>query len=1036
MSLLFDRACRVDTRAQKARLLPRRRKRRRKRRRERERVFVSRLFFKVGVVFSSLFRAKRRVRLWATAHCVRTNTLYARACDPTKTMSSSMWWFGEKKKNKKKIRDRTTSVLEKASHPLEAVAAKRKQKRATLFEKLENYDEERINRRTELLEKLRERYAERRKKKKKKEEEEEEEEKEDEPPPPPTTSALATAAAKKFKEQDFPTLSPDALDAVVEDMRNGKDKFSMTDAMCIISGATVLFSREPNVCRVYSHEDEDGFVTVVGDIHGQLEDLLHLLKLCGMPSEKNIYVFNGDLVDRGGNGCEVVLLILAMKLQHPQFVHVNRGNHEDPHINIFGGFEEECLKKYDHGVFQAFHECFRWFPICTIVNDHAFVCHGGPPMEPDGTLVSVKRLEQIQKGPSFFESKSARRLTMKRRKKKMLRKMRMEEEREGHGVVAGSNSNVGQKTEPEDDDDDNDDDDDDDDDEELSDDEYDVQIEREFLICKSTIWSDPHPDDNFVGVEDSSRGAGGLFGANVTHEFLKKNKLSCLLRSHQCVASGVETCHDGRLFTVFSASNYCGKSGNRGAILRLKRHDKLPQPKYAMTWKSEDCLNVDLRNRVSFHRKKGDKKRALQMAAIQASEYIIEYNKELFDHWSSIDIKGKGRITREQWADGLQTVLKLRSQWKKMFPMLVSANEVITGGLFSMKLKKTQSVDAMEKASSSSFKKVYVKFPEFLARYTPRLKSGCREWQEEVLDELCQALINEAKNLTSAFEKMDVDGSGSIDSNEFTKAIRNIPNLDVLSNAQILSVFNAFDVDDSGTLDLGEFSAMFEDFIEEEGGNMPKVATSAGSPNSRARNNEVSVLWKDRSSKRRAQITNMVSLSRSFNRLLSLKEKEGKGNATKEELQSITSLNKMLSRGKGINDGSDICFKEENVKISDVWNDDIERAISKLFTGYKKELHHLWHTIIAADSEGEHNKETPRRSISNAHFVDLMLSLDDVINGDLNVLTESSAKRLAEHMDTNKDGTIDYDEFIRATEPDIDQLNRYLVEGQRKAGVV
>ena len=33
----------------------------------------------------------------------------------------------------KKIRDRTTSVLEKASHPLKTVAAKRKQKRATLF---------------------------------------------------------------------------------------------------------------------------------------------------------------------------------------------------------------------------------------------------------------------------------------------------------------------------------------------------------------------------------------------------------------------------------------------------------------------------------------------------------------------------------------------------------------------------------------------------------------------------------------------------------------------------------------------------------------------------------------------------------------------------------------------------------------------------------------------------------------------------------------------------------------------------------------
>ena len=44
----------------------------------------------------------------------------------------------------------------------------------------------------------------------------------------------------------------------------------------------------------------------------------------------------------------------------------------------------------------------------------------------------------------------------------------------------------------------------------------------------------------------------------------------------------------------------------------------------------------------------------------------------------------------------------------------------------------------------------------------------------------------------------------------------------------------------------------------------------------------------------------------------------------------------------------------------------------------------------------------------------------------MNVLTESSAKKLAEHMDTNKDGTIDFDEFIRATAPDIDLLNRYL----------
>lgn len=40
-------------------------------------------------------------------------------------------------------------------------------------------------------------------------------------------------------------------------------------------------------------------LTVVGDIHGQLEDLLHILDTCGSPNDKNFYIFNGDWVDRG-----------------------------------------------------------------------------------------------------------------------------------------------------------------------------------------------------------------------------------------------------------------------------------------------------------------------------------------------------------------------------------------------------------------------------------------------------------------------------------------------------------------------------------------------------------------------------------------------------------------------------------------------------------------------------------------------------------------------------------------------------------------
>ena len=118
----------------------------------------------------------------------------------------------------------------------------------------------------------------------------------------------------------------------------------------------------------------------------------------------------------------------------------------------------------------------------------------------------------------------------------MLKKKR--DERVKQANVAGNNNsnNAGRKKEDpeeeeeEEEDDADDDDDDDDDDDELSDDEYDLKTEREFLICKSMIWSDPHPNDDFVGVENSTRGAGGLFGANATNEFLKENKLPCLVR--------------------------------------------------------------------------------------------------------------------------------------------------------------------------------------------------------------------------------------------------------------------------------------------------------------------------------------------------------------------------------------------------------------------------------------------------------------------------------------------------------------------------
>jgi hypothetical protein len=57
---------------------------------------------------------------------------------------------------------------------------------------------------------------------------------------------------------------------------------------------------------------------VVGDIHGQLPDLIHILEDSGFPSETNKYIFNGDFVDRGPRGVEVMCLLLALFSAFPR----------------------------------------------------------------------------------------------------------------------------------------------------------------------------------------------------------------------------------------------------------------------------------------------------------------------------------------------------------------------------------------------------------------------------------------------------------------------------------------------------------------------------------------------------------------------------------------------------------------------------------------------------------------------------------------------------------------------------------------------
>lgn len=87
----------------------------------------------------------------------------------------------------------------------------------------------------------------------------------------------------------------------------------------------------------------------------------------------------------------------------------------------------------------------------------------------------------------------------------------------------------------------------------------------EGLMCEA-LWSDPQP---FHGRSPSKRGVGVAFGPDVTQNFLERNELELVVRSHEVKDDGYEIAHDGMCVTVFSAPNYCDQMGNKGAFIRF-----------------------------------------------------------------------------------------------------------------------------------------------------------------------------------------------------------------------------------------------------------------------------------------------------------------------------------------------------------------------------------------------------------------------------------------------------------------------------------
>ncbi|EGR28942.1 ser thr protein phosphatase family protein, putative [Ichthyophthirius multifiliis] len=100
----------------------------------------------------------------------------------------------------------------------------------------------------------------------------------------------------------------------------------------------------------------------------------------------------------------------------------------------------------------------------------------------------------------------------------------------------------------------------------------------EHQLIVDILWSDPTDSDQELGIQANvirdPAGTGNIvkYGPDRVNQFLQNNGLSMILRAHECVMDGFERFAGGKLITVFSATDYCGRHKNAGAVLILKNN--------------------------------------------------------------------------------------------------------------------------------------------------------------------------------------------------------------------------------------------------------------------------------------------------------------------------------------------------------------------------------------------------------------------------------------------------------------------------------
>ncbi|CAK9293909.1 unnamed protein product [Gordionus sp. m RMFG-2023] len=199
-----------------------------------------------------------------------------------------------------------------------------------------------------------------------------------------------------LKEEDDYQISLQFVNEMIQCFKDQK-KIHKKFALKILLDVREIFAKESTLVDVNINKDQK--LTICGDIHGQFFDMLHIFDMNGMPSPQNLYLFNGDFVDRGSFSVEVMLTLLAFKALYPNSFYLTRGNHETATMNQMYGFEGEVKSKYSQTIYTYFAEIFCLLPLAYLIQGKVLVMHGGIFSQDDVTLDDIRKIDRNREPP-------------------------------------------------------------------------------------------------------------------------------------------------------------------------------------------------------------------------------------------------------------------------------------------------------------------------------------------------------------------------------------------------------------------------------------------------------------------------------------------------------------------------------------------------------------------------------------------------------------------------------------------------------------